>query len=148
VKIKLACLDGWLNMGYWLFKEEPSHYSFDDLLREGRTVWDGVENNLALKYLRNTRRDDRAFFYHTGSEKRIVGIMRIVTDPYRPAGSDTRLVVVDVVPESRLPRPVGLEEIRADCGFAGFELLRIPRLSVMPVPAHMWNKIIEMAAGK
>lgn len=88
-------------------RKNPSHYSFNDLLREGRTVWEGVENNLALKHLRNIRNGDEAFFYHTGREKRVVGIMRIVTDPYHPPGTDIRRVVVDAVSDVLLPRPVG-----------------------------------------
>lgn len=131
---------------YWLFKEEPTHYSFDQLLKDGRTVWDGVENNLALKHLRNVRVGDKAFFYHTGNEKRIVGIMSVITDPYPdPKRNDKRFVVVDVKPEKLLARPVTLEQIKANPLFTGFELIRIPRLSVMPVPNRLWEEILKMS---
>jgi predicted RNA-binding protein with PUA-like domain len=133
-------------VSHWLFKEEPAHYSFDDLLREGKTVWDGVENNLALKYLREVRKGDDAFFYHTGNQKAIVGIMRIVSDPYSdPKRKEKKFVVVDVVPVKKLKKPVTLSQIKQDSYFANFELLKIPRLSVMPVPENLWKRILEIS---
>lgn len=131
---------------YWLFKEEPSHYSFDNLLKDGKTVWDGVENNLALKYLRSVKKDDEAFFYHTGNEKAIVGIMKVVSDPYPdPKKHDKKYVVVDVVPVRKLKRPVTLQHVKEDKFFSGFELIRLPRLSVLPVSEKFWKKILEIA---
>jgi predicted RNA-binding protein with PUA-like domain len=133
-------------MAYWLFKEEPDHYSLDDLVREKRTVWDGVENNLALKHLRSVKKGDRVFYYHTGSEKAVVGVMEVVKGPYRdPAGNDDRLVVVDVKPVRRLVRPVTLAEIKTNPKFADFALVRISRLSVMPVTDEQWEEIERLS---
>src|SRR5215470_11071376 len=90
-------------MANWLFKEEPDHYSLEDLFRDKRTVWDGVENNLALQHLRSVQKGDRVLYYHTGSEKAVVGVMQIVKGAYRdPTRDDPRFVVVDVKPVRRL----------------------------------------------
>lgn len=135
-------------MGYWLFKEEPNHYSFDDLVKDGKTVWDGVENNLALKNLKNVRKGDEILFYLTGDEKAIVGIMKAVSDPYPdPRKKDKRFVVVDVEPVRKLKKSVKLGEIKRNKFFSEFELVRLPRLSVMPVSEKIWQKILEMAEG-
>jgi predicted RNA-binding protein with PUA-like domain len=134
---------------FWLFKEEPDHYSYDRLVEDGETVWDGVTNNLALKHLRSVKKGDLALFYHTGKEKRVVGVMRIKSDPYpNPKLRDPKLVVVDVEPVQHLPRPVGLSEIKSDAKLKGFELVRLPRLSIMPVPKEIWDKILRMANTK
>jgi predicted RNA-binding protein with PUA-like domain len=130
-------------MAYWLFKQEPASYSYSQLESDGRTVWDGVSNNLALKHLRSVKKGDKAFFYHTGDEKQIVGIMEIITDP-RPDPKDKSLVIVDVKPAGRLGRPVTLAAIKGDPEFAGWELVRISRLSVMPVPPKLWDRIVKM----
>lgn len=132
-------------MAYWLFKQEPSSYSYSSLERDTRTTWDGVTNNLALKHLRAAKRGDKAFFYHTGEEKQIVGIMEVLTDAY-PDPKQQSLSVVDVRPAGRLPRPVTLSAIKADRTFSDWELVRISRLSVMPVPPKLWNRIMQMAA--
>ncbi|WP_428937319.1 EVE domain-containing protein [Fontivita pretiosa] len=133
-------------MAYWLVKTEPDSYSFDDLIRQKRTVWDGVTNALALKHIRNMKKGDLALVYHTGEQRAVVGVARIVSDPYPdPAAHDSRIVVVDLEPMRRLPRPVTLDQIKADPTFAGWELLRISRLSVMPVPAKMWKRIQTLA---
>ena len=131
-------------MAYWLFKQEPSAYSYSMLEKDGRTVWDGVANNLALKHLRTVKKGDKAFFYHTGEEKQAVGIMEMASDPY-PDPKDSSLVVVDVRPLSRLGRPVTLEMIKNDPAFSGWELVRIPRLSVMPVPERLWDRVVRMS---
>ncbi len=131
---------------YWLFKEEPEHYSFNDLVRDGRTVWDGVRNNLALKHIRAMKKSDLAFFYHTGKETTVVGIIRIVSDPYPdPEEKDPKLVVVDIEPVEKIKRPVTLAEIKSNAKFKNFELVRISRLSVMPVPKSLWDEIIKMS---
>jgi predicted RNA-binding protein with PUA-like domain len=133
-------------MAYWLFKEEPAHYSFDDLVRDKKTVWDGVENNLALKHLRAVKKGDRAFFYHTGDEKAVVGVVEVIKPAYAdPKQDNPRLVVVDVKPIARLNRPVTLAEIKANAKFADFALVRISRLSVMPVTPVQWAEIERMA---
>ena len=131
---------------YWLFKEEPEHYSFDNLVLDGRTVWSGVRNNLALKHMRAMRKGDLAFFYHTGKETAVVGIIKIVSDPYPdPEEKDPKLVVVDVAPVEKLKRPVTLAEIKSNSKFKNFELVRIPRLSVMPVLKPLWDEVIKIS---
>jgi predicted RNA-binding protein with PUA-like domain len=131
-------------MAYWLFKQEPSTYNYTQLEKDGRTVWDGVANNLALKHLRTVKKGDKAIFYHTGDEKQAVGIMEIVSEPY-PDPKDKSLVVVDVKPAGRLAKPVTLAQIKADPVFAEWELVRISRLSVMPVPQKLWDRLMKMA---
>ena len=130
-------------MAYWLFKQEPSAYSYSRLEQDGKTAWDGVSNNLALKHLRSVKKGDRALFYHTGDEKQAVGIMEVVSDPY-PDPKDKKLVIVDVRPAARLAKPVTLEAIKQDPAFADWELVRISRLSVMPVPDRLWDRLIKM----
>lgn len=130
----------------WLFKEEPSHYSYDDLARDGRTSWTGVRNPVAQKHLRAVRKGDRIFFYHTGNEKAVVGVAKAAGASYPdPADKTGTLYAVDVVPVKKLPRPVTLGEIKADKSFASFALTRIPRLSVMPVTEDEWERIEKMS---
>ena len=128
----------------WLFKEEPTHYSFDQLERDGRAVWSGVRNALAQKHLRSARKGDRVFYYHTGSERAIVGVAEVASDPY-PDPDDQSLTVVDVKPVKRLPQAVPLAAIKSSGRFASFPLVRIPRLSVMPVNDTEWKAIEAMA---
>lgn len=131
-------------MNYWLVKQEPSVYNFDLLEKEKKTVWDGVHNNLALKHIRAMKKGDRALFYHTGDEKQTIGIIELTTNPYpNPKENDKRFVVVDVKPIKKLKRPVTLEEIKNDSKFKDWDLLRISRLSVMPVPKNLWDAIME-----
>jgi predicted RNA-binding protein with PUA-like domain len=134
--------------GGWLFKEEPTHYSFDQLLKDGGATWNGVQNNMALKNLRSVRKGDEILFYHTGEEKRVVGIMKATSDSYPdPDSKDGKLVVVDVKPVRKLRNAVSLAEMKSDPRFAGFDLLRLPRLSVMPVPEKFWKQILELSEG-
>jgi len=131
-------------VNYWLVKQEPSTYIYDNLEREKKTVWDGVHNNLALKHIRGMKKGDKALFYHTGEEKQAVGIIEIISDPYpNPKEYDKRFVVIDVKPVSRLKRPVTLEEMKKDLKFKDWELLKISRLSVMPVPKNLWDEIMK-----
>jgi predicted RNA-binding protein with PUA-like domain len=127
----------------WLFKEEPTHYSFSDLQRDGRTVWDGVDNALARQNLRKVRVGDRVLYYHTGKEKAIVGEMRVVADARAPE-DDPKGVVVEVEPVRALGRPVKLAEVKADPELAKWELVRLPRLSVMPVTEAQWRRVEEL----
>jgi predicted RNA-binding protein with PUA-like domain len=129
-------------MGRWLFKEEPSHYSFADLEREGSTDWDGVANALALQHLRKVRPGDRVFFYHTGNEKAVVGEMTVVAGP---KSGDEKQPIVTVQAVRRLQHPVPLSRIKDDPAFADWELVRLPRLSVMPVTEAQWQRIEELA---
>ena len=134
-------------MPRWLVKTEPDEYAYADLERDGRGMWDGVRNATALQHLRRFAPDDEVLVYHTGRERRIVGIARVVGDPYPdPSGSDPRHVVVDLVPVRPLSRPVTLVAIKADPVFAGFDLVRISRLSVMPIPADLWRRILALGA--
>ncbi len=133
-------------MALWLFKEEPDHYGFADLQRDGKTLWDGVRNNLARQHLRKVRRGDRVLFYHTGKEKAVVGEMRAVSDPQPdPQGEDPNDVVVEVKAVRALPRPVPLTRIKADPLLAKWDLVRLPRLSVMPVTQAQWQRIEELS---
>jgi predicted RNA-binding protein with PUA-like domain len=133
---------------HWLLKTEPSTYSYADLERDKKAVWDGVSNALALKHLRSMKRGDLAFIYHTGDEKQIVGIAEVTSDPYPdPKEKDARLVVVDLKPRERLARPVTLAEVKADGEFRDFELVRMGRLSVMPVSESRWKRLLQMASG-
>ena len=132
-------------MARWLFKEEPEHYSFADLRKDGRTVWDGVTNALARKNLRQVRKGDKVFYYHTGKEKAIVGEMRVVADPRPDPEGDDKSVVVDVEPVRALKRAVTLAEIKDDAVLADWELVRLSRLSVMPVTEEQWQRVEEMS---
>jgi predicted RNA-binding protein with PUA-like domain len=130
----------------WLFKEEPTHYSYDDLVRDGKTSWTGVRNPVAQKHLRAVAKGDRIFFYHTGNEKAVVGIAKAAAAAYPdPADKDGKLVAVDVVPVRKLDHPVTLAAVKADKAFAAFALARVPRLSVMPVTDDQWDRIVAMS---
>ena len=130
----------------WLFKEEPTHYSYDDLERDGKTSWSGVKNPLAQKHLRGVKKGDRVFYYHTGNEKAVVGIAKAAGDSYSdPKDKSGKLATVDVVPVRRLARPVTLAQIKAKAFFEDFPLVRISRLSVMPVSDREWAEIEKMS---
>jgi len=131
----------------WLVKEEPTHYNYDALARDGKTSWTGVRNPLAQKNLRSMKKGDRVFYYHTGDEKAVVGIAKALSDAYPdPDDKAGKYVAVDIAPVKRLPRPVTLAEIKADPAFKDFALVRIARLSVMPVTDAQWARIERMAA--
>jgi predicted RNA-binding protein with PUA-like domain len=135
-------------MAQWLVKEEPEHYSYDQLVKEKKTVWAGVKNPLAQKNLRSIKRGDRVFYYHTGKEKAIVAIATAASDAYPdPKDATKKAFVVDVAPVKKLARPVTLAEIKADGAFASFPLVRMSRLSVMPVTDEEWARIEKMSAG-
>jgi predicted RNA-binding protein with PUA-like domain len=132
----------------WLFKEEPANYSFDALVKDKKTVWSGVKNPLAQKHLRSVKKGDAIFYYHTGDEKSVVGIARAMGDAYPdPHDKTGKASVVDVAPVKKLPRPVTLAEIKADPAFNDFALVRISRLSVMPVSADEWRRIEKLATS-
>jgi len=132
----------------WLFKEEPSHYSFDELVKDKKTVWSGVKNPLAQKHLRSVKKGDRIFYYHTGDEKSVVGVAKALGDAYAdPGDAAGKAAVVDVGPVKKLPRPVTLAAIKADSAFKDFALVRISRLSVMPVSDAEWARIERMSEG-
>jgi predicted RNA-binding protein with PUA-like domain len=131
----------------WLFKEEPSNYSFETFTKDGGTSWAGVRNPLAQKHLRGVKKGDRVFYYHTGNEKSVVGTAKATSDPYPdPADKSGKLVVVDIAPVQALKRPVTLAEIKASPAFASFPLTRLPRLSVMPVTDAEWKEIERLSS--
>jgi predicted RNA-binding protein with PUA-like domain len=133
-------------MARWLLKTEPDCYAWDQLVKDKKTTWDGVANALALKHIRAMKKGDVALIYHTGDERAAVGVAEITSNPYPdPNEGDDKLVVVDLKPKKQLPNPVTLSDIKADPAFAGWDLLRIGRLSVVPVPDPMWNRIEELA---
>lgn len=133
-------------MARWLLKTEPDCYAWDDLVRDKRTVWDGVTNALALKHIRAMKKGDAALIYHTGDERAAVGVAEITSAPYPdPTQDEEKLAVVDLKPKRKLPRPVTLSDIKADKAFAGWDLLRIGRLSVVPVPDAIWDRVMELA---
>ena len=133
-------------MAIWLLKTEPDVYSLADLQRDGSTVWDGVSNNLALKYLRQMRTGDTALIYHTGKEKSWVGMAAVQSEPRPDASADQpHLVVVDIGFERTLAHPVTLQAFKAQASLTGWDLLRLPRLSVVPVSAAQWTILRKMA---
>ena len=133
-------------MAQWLVKEEPENYSYDQLVADRKTIWAGVKNPLAQKHLRAIRKGDAIFYYHTGKEKAIVAVAKAASDAY-PDPKDTmnKAFVVDVAPVKKLARPVTLAEIKADGAFATFPLVRMSRLSVMPVSDDEWTRIERMS---
>jgi predicted RNA-binding protein with PUA-like domain len=130
----------------WLFKEEPSNYSFDAFVADKKTTWSGVKNPVAQRNLRSVKKGDRVFYYHTGDEKQIVGIAKALGNAYPdPADQTGKAHVVDIGPVKKLARPVTLKEIKADPFFKDFDLVRISRLSVMPVSDAEWTRIEKLA---
>ena len=129
---------------HWVLKTEPSEYGFPDLVRDRRTRWEGVSNPVALKHLRSMLEGDDALIYHTGNEKALVGLARVASAPY-PDPKNPKLVVVDVEPVKPRPRAVPLAEIKAEPAFAELGLVRVPRLSVVPVEPPQWKRLLAMA---
>ncbi|PYP51803.1 MAG: EVE domain-containing protein [Gemmatimonadetes bacterium] len=134
---------------YWIVKTEPSTYSYGDLERQKKAVWDGVKNNLALKHLRQMNPGDRVLVYHTGDEKAVVGVAEVTSEAYPdPKQKDPKLAVVDLRAVGRLPRPVPLAEIKKDRAFADLALVRIGRLSVMPASAEQFRRLEKLGGMK
>jgi predicted RNA-binding protein with PUA-like domain len=130
----------------WLFKEEPSNYSFDAFVKDKQTTWSGVRNPVAQRNLRSVKKGESVFYYHTGDEKQIVGIAKALGDAYPdPDDAAGKAHVVDIGPVKKLARPVSLKEIKADPFFKEFALVRISRLSVMPVSDAEWSRIERLA---
>jgi predicted RNA-binding protein with PUA-like domain len=133
----------------WLLKTEPSSYAYDDLERDKRASWDGVKNPVALRNLREMKEGDAALIYHTGDEKAVVGTALVVREAYPdPKSKDPRLVVVDLTPAGRLPRPVTLAEIKQLPAFADSPLLRQGRLSVVRLTKEQWNALTNTTTTK
>ena len=130
----------------WLFKTEPSVYSYEQLVKDKKTMWDGVANNLALKNLRDIKKGDLILIYHTGDEKQAVGIARALGGAYAdPSKKDPKLLVVDIEPVKALPKPVTLAQVKADKKLANFDLVRNSRLSIMKVTDEQWEIMEGMA---
>jgi len=133
-------------VAYWILKTDADSYPFDQLERERRAVWDGVTNALALKHIRSMAPGDTALIYHSNVGKDLVGLARITSEPYPdPKRQDPKLVVVDLEADRRLPKPVSLAAVKADPAFSDLGLVRMSRLSVIPVPAEQWRKLLSMA---
>jgi predicted RNA-binding protein with PUA-like domain len=132
-------------MAHWLMKSEPGSYSWDDLVRDGKTEWDGVRNPTARLHLKAMNKGDEAFFYHSGDERQVVGIMRVARGP-QPDPKDPNWVSVAVEPV-RAAGPITLKQIKAEPALARMELIRLSRLSVSPVRDDEWRKILEMAGN-
>jgi predicted RNA-binding protein with PUA-like domain len=131
-------------MAHWLMKSEPSSYSWQDLVREGSTEWDGVRNNAARLHLKAMKLGDEAFFYHSMDERSVIGVMRVVREA-APDPKDPAWVSVKVEPVRPLPRPVTLKAIKAEPRLQRMELIRQSRLSVAPVRDEEWAAVLEMA---
>ncbi|MFN0121569.1 MAG: EVE domain-containing protein [Blastocatellia bacterium] len=133
---------------HWLFKTEPDTYSYDDLEREQKTIWDGVTNNLALKNLREVRLGDQILIYHSGDARAIVGLAEAITDAYpNPKEDDEKITVVTLKPRRRYSAPLTLAEIKNNAELSDFDLVRLPRLSVMPVSREQWRILSDMLKG-
>lgn len=133
-------------MAKWLLKTEPTTYSWADLQKDKTATWDGITNATALMHLRTMKKGDEAIIYHTGGERSAVGIAKITSNPYPdPSAGDERMAVVDLKAGDPLPRPVTLDEIKADPAFADWDLLRLSRLSVVPVPEPIWKHILKLS---
>jgi predicted RNA-binding protein with PUA-like domain len=132
----------------WLFKTEPSVYSFQQLEKDKKTMWDGVANNLALKNLKDIQKGDLIFIYHTGDEKQAVGVARAIGGAYPdPSKKDPKLLVVDIETVKSLAKPVTLAAVKADKKLANFDLVRNSRLSIMKVTDEQWEIMEAMAKG-
>jgi len=133
---------------YWLVKTEPSTYSYDDLARAATAVWDGVKNPVALRNLRAMHPGDQVLVYHTGDEKAVVGWATVVSAPYAdPKKKDPKLIVIDLRAHRRLPQPVTLAQIKADKTLSELPIVRQGRLSVSPVTAPQWSRLLKLAAA-
>ena len=131
---------------HWLFKTEPSVYSYQQLVKDKKTMWDGVKNNLALKNLKDIKKGDEILIYHTGDEKAAVGVARALGEAYPdPSQKNPRMLVVDIEAVKTLPRPVTLAEVKANKKLANFDLVRLSRLSIMKVSDEQWDTMEGMA---
>ncbi|HLZ45226.1 MAG TPA: EVE domain-containing protein [Gemmatimonadales bacterium] len=131
---------------YWLVKTEPASYSYDDLEREQTAVWDGVKNPVAIRNLKSMHPGDQVLVYHTGDQKAVVGWATVVSAPYAdPKTGDPKLFVIDLKAHRRLPRPVTLAQIKADKTFVDLPIVRQGRLSVSPVTAPQWKRLMHLS---
>ncbi len=135
-------------MSYWLAKSDPETYGWSDLVRDGKTSWDGVRNYKARNYLREMKPDDLVLFYHSGEEKAVVGAMKVLSEAYVDKTADEEIwSAVDVAPEWALSNPVPLSKIKAEPSLKNIHLVRVARLSVMPLARKEFDKIVSMGGG-
>ena len=134
-------------MKYWLLKSEPDAWSWDNQVKEGPSMWDGVRNYQARNNLKNMKKNDLCFFYHSVTEKSVVGIVKVVKEHYPdPTDETERFVVVDVKAIKKLKKPVSLEKIKLNDKLKNIALIKQSRLSVMPIKEVEWNEIIKMSS--
>jgi predicted RNA-binding protein with PUA-like domain len=134
-------------MNYWLLKTEPDTFSWEDLVRDKKTGWDGVRNFQARSHLKAMKKGDLAFVYHTGEEKSVVGIAKVTKDNY-PDPNDNEWVAVEIAPVNKLKNPVTLAQIKADKRFTNMVLVKASRLSVQPVKKEEFDMIVALSEGK
>ena len=136
-------------MNYWLVKSEPSVYSWDNFVKEGHTCWSGIRNYAARLHLRNMKKGDEVFFYHSNEGTNIVGIAKVVKEHYQdPTTDDDRWVAIDLKPVRKLKTPVALDAIKKDKRLTAMALVRIGRLSTQPVMEKEWKVVMELAGEK
>jgi predicted RNA-binding protein with PUA-like domain len=136
-------------MSYWLIKSEPSIYSYDQLVKDGQTTWDGIRNYAARNHLRSMKKGDQVLFYHSNEGLEIVGIATVTREPYQdPTTKEEAWLAVDIAPYKKLKKPVNMQQVKADKRLAEMALLRISRLSVQPVTDKEWKVIMELAGEK
>lgn len=136
-------------MAHWLVKSEPFKYSWDQFVKDKKTFWDGVRNYAARNFLRDMKKGDEVFFYHSNEGLEIVGIARVIKESYQdPTTDEDAWVVVDLEPVKRLHQPVSLKQIKAEPKLASMALLKLSRLSVTPVTPQEWKQILTMAGDK
>ena len=134
-------------MKYWLLKSEPDAWSWDNQVKEGASMWDGVRNYQARNNLKEMKKNDLCFFYHSVTERSIVGIVKVVKEHYPdPTDKTDRFVVVDVKAVKKLKKPVSLEKIKLNNKLKNIALIKQSRLSVMPIKEVEWNEIIKMSS--
>ena len=134
-------------MNYWLLKTEPDSFSWNDLTKAGKATWDGVRNFQARSNLKEMKKGDLTFIYHTGEEKSVIGIAKVEREAY-PEPGNPEWVVVDLVPQKALKRPVALSEIKAEKLLKDMKLARVPRLSVQPVTKNEFDFVLKMSEQK
>ena len=134
-------------MNYWLMKTEADTFSWDDLIRDKKAGWDGVRNFQARTHLKNMKKGDEAFFYHTGDEKAIVGVARITKEHY-PDPTDNEWVAVEIVPVRKLKKPVTLAQIKADKRLSNMVLVKASRLSVQPVKPEEFEMVLALSEDR
>ena len=135
-----------MRISYWLLKSEPSTWSWDNQVKEGASMWDGVRNYQARNNLMKMKKNDLCFFYHSVSDKSVIGIVKVIKEYYQdPTDKSGRFVVVDVKPLNKLSKPVSLDEIKKSKKLNNIPLIKQSRLSVMPISKKEWEEILKLS---